>query len=494
MSTPSTAPSETRSTAKTPRSVLRIVVCIALFSTVAIIEAVRLTSVTDIYIWLHLRTGLWILRNHSLPHTILFSQATGLPWAVPDWGFDLALGTLYKLVGLRAVPVMFMIGKVFIALALFLLAKANRFDFWPAVTISAVAQYALISVPSRPLVFGVVLFAFELLILFHARRTGDTRALLFLVPLFLVWANSDWHCCIGLFALLLFFGANAGERFWPVMRSLAEPNVSFVNLTHLGLITVLSAVATFLSPYSYHLFEVAYAQTFSPVAVGHFPDLRAIPFRHPQDFVTILLTMAAFFSLGRRHSRDIFKFALLAICAFIGFRFQRETWMIVVASVGIIGDALAMDAATRIRNPRWPRLVTAACVVVAVGFAASRIPASGELLNHAADALPVRACEFIRMNHLPGPIFNTIEWGDFLTWELPEYPVAIDTRLDAYREWSSLYFAVIEGEAPLETDSAFVGAQAILLDTNSALAKALINFPNFKVVYQDNLATVFVRQ
>lgn len=494
MSTPSTVPSEIRPTPNVSGAALRILVSVALFSTFAAVEALRLTSLTDIDIWLHLRTGLWILQNHSLPHTILFSQTTRLLWAVPDWGFDLVLGVLYKMVGLRAIPIVFMIAKVLIAVALFLLARVNRSSFWLAAIVCAVAQYALIEVPSRPLVCGVVLFALELLIIFYVRRTGEPRPLLFLVPLFLVWANLDWHCVIGLLVLLLFGAAVAAERVWPALGNLPEGSSLPPSIGYLALITLASVIATLLPPYSYHLFEVAYAQTFSAVAVSHFPDLRSVPFRHPQDYVTILLTMGAFFSLGRQHSRDIFKFALLAVCAFLGFRFQRETWIIVVGSVGIIGDALATNATITVRNSRWQHLATAAGVAIVLVSAASRIPQDRKLMDHAAEALPVRACDFIRTNHLPAPLFNTIEWGSFLTWELPEYPVAIDTRVEAYQDVAAHYFAVTQGEVPLDTDPSFVSAQTILLDKNSPLAKALMKFPDFKLSYEDDLAAVFVKQ
>lgn len=115
-------------------------------------------------------------------------------------------------------------------------------------------------------------------------------------------------------------------------------------------------------------------------------------------------------------------------------------------------------------------------------------------MDHAAKALPVRACDFIRTHHLPAPVFNSIEWGSFLTWELPNYPVAIDIRVEAYQDLAARYFAVSQGEVPLDTDPSFVRAQTILLDKNSPLSKALRKFPNFKLAYEDDLAAVFVKQ
>ncbi|MEW5940623.1 MAG: hypothetical protein AB1750_13215, partial [Chloroflexota bacterium] len=46
--------------------------------------------------------------------------------------------------------------------------------------------------------------------------------------------------------------------------------------------------------------------------------------------------------------------------------------------------------------------------------------------------LPVGAVAWIRANDPPSPMFNSYNWGGYLTWALPEYPVFIDGRADLY--------------------------------------------------------------
>jgi hypothetical protein len=111
----------------------------------------------------------------------------------------------------------------------------------------------------------------------------------------------------------------------------------------------------------------------------------------------------------------------------------------------------------------------------------------------------VKACDFIRANQLPGPLFNTYYWGGFLMWYLPEYPVSIDGRLSLYGdEINERYFKVTGGDQRLETDPRFVGARIILFERSSAVIKALTTLPafhdQFRVAYEDNVATVLVRQ
>ena len=128
-----------------------------------------------------------------------------------------------------------------------------------------------------------------------------------------------------------------------------------------------------------------------------------------------------------------------------------------------------------------------------------RIPSSSTLMNQVSRVFPVKACDFIRANQLPGPLFNAYSWGGFLIWYLPEYPVSIDGRLNLYGdEINERYFKVTDGTQRLETDPSFTGAQIILLERNSAMLKALTTLPvlraQFRVAYQDEVAAVLVRQ
>ena len=60
---------------------------------------------------------------------------------------------------------------------------------------------------------------------------------------------------------------------------------------------------------------------------------------------------------------------------------------------------------------------------------------------------PVKAVNFLRQNPQPGPLYNTFDWGGFLTWYMPDYPVAIDGRTDLYGdELDFLFFNSERGD------------------------------------------------
>jgi hypothetical protein len=107
-------------------SIARIALLVLVFSASAVYESVRLSAFSNTEVWLHLRTGLWILQNHAFPRSGLFSQYPNLPWMATSWGFDVQLAAGYKLLGLRAIPLLLMILKMALALVIYLLARAAR--------------------------------------------------------------------------------------------------------------------------------------------------------------------------------------------------------------------------------------------------------------------------------------------------------------------------------------------------------------------------------
>lgn len=135
---------------------LRIPAMLVLFASAAILEAFRLTSLSALTngdVWWHLSSGLWIIQHRAFPRSGLFSQAAAQPWIASSWGYDLLLAWAYKLLGLRAIPVLLMCFKAALAVVTFLLAGGLRSRFWAAVALSAIAQYILGSISAGAGIF-----------------------------------------------------------------------------------------------------------------------------------------------------------------------------------------------------------------------------------------------------------------------------------------------------------------------------------------------------
>ncbi|HTS06520.1 MAG TPA: hypothetical protein VMP68_13125 [Candidatus Eisenbacteria bacterium] len=469
---------------------LRIPALLVLFSAAGVVEAFRLTSLSSLNnsdIWWHLSSGLWTLQHHSLPHAGIFSQSSTQPWIASSWAYEVLLAIAYKLLGLGTIPWLLMSFRAALAILTFLLAGGRRGRFWLAVGLSVLTQYILAPAQPGPAYVSTLFWGLELLLLLNARRSGNSRPLWSLPVLFLLWANLHVQFIYGVVVLVLFLGAVTIEKSLNISSTL--------NVGQAGAIIAASIVATLATPYLFGPYAVFFKTTFSS-ANRYLPDFQALGFRQPQDYLLLLLAMSAFLALGLRRSRDLFQIAVLAFSLGISLYSRRDIWMVALASLSVIEEATAIGekfgAEQREKSARdlWTALGASLAILVIVFLL--RVPRNREaLLAKVRETYPVAACEYIRQHGLPQPLFNAYEWGGFLTWYLPEYPVAIDSRTDLYgTDAITEYSKVMNAELPFTGYQVLAEAEIILLPKRAMMGIALSSVPRFKVEYSDDVAVV----
>lgn len=481
-------------------STVRLVALTSLFCAAAIYEVVHLSVLLTPGVWVHLRTGVWILQNRSLPHSGLFSQYPNLRWNDFSWASDLLLGGMYRILGLRAIPILLMLLKVALAVVTFLLARAGRASFWGAVALSAIAQYLISDLQPLPYVFSILCFALELRLFIVSRQSGRARDLYWLPVLFLLWANLDIEFVLGLVLLGLFLLTVSTEQLLTSSgKSWVSEQIKPLDLRTAGVVALLSFAATFANPYTFHPLVDAWQTLYSHAGFEHFSEMSAMTFRRPQDFLLMLLVMAAFLAFGRRRSLDLFGLITLLAGTLVAFRIQRDGWLAVLPAVAWLAGGMSPsaegDAADFAVSPErpWVAGLTAVAVLIAAVF----VPTSNTLMNRVSQNMPVKACDYIRANRLAPPLYNAYIWGSFLTWYLREYPVAVDSRVELYgNDRLGKYFETAGGKVLLDSDPAVAEARTLLVEKESAMGKAFVKFPalrsRYRLVYSDDLASVFV--
>ena len=179
----------------------------------------------------------------------------------------------------------------------------------------------------------------------------------------------------------------------------------------------------------------------------------------------------------------------------LSFHAQRDLWLVVLVAIAALGQSITAPATPRVRA-RELGIAAAASIAILILAAAFVLPHRPEALRaKAAASYPVAAADNIRDRHLPQPLFNAFEWGDFLTFYLPDYPVAIDSRTDLYGDDFVLeYSKVMNAEARYTDFPALANAATILLPRSAIMAGALASLPNYKVVYTDTVSTVLTKE
>jgi len=92
-------------------------------------------------------------------------------------------------------------------------------------------------------------------------------------------------------------------------------------------------------------------------------------------------------------------------------------------------------------------------------------------------------------------LYNAFDWGGFLIWYMPQYPVAIDGRTDLYGDdLDARFLQTGSGEDSYLTDPYLNGAGLVLLERDMPLTARLYSDPRFQKIYEDDLAVMFIRQ
>ncbi len=106
----------------------------------------------------------------------------------------------------------------------------------------------------------------------------------------------------------------------------------------------------------------------------------------------------------------------------------------------------------------------------------------------------MNAANYLLRNPAPGPLYNTLDWGGFLIWYMPNYPVAIDGRTDLYGDaLNERFFKTANGAPSYVNDPYLNQAGVVILQRGASLVQFLGADPRFRLVYQDKLGVVFVR-
>jgi len=479
----------------------RLLVLVLLLAAGALWEVRRVSAFSNDEIWCHLRIGTWILQNHAIPRTGLFSQFASSRWIDCSWLYDALCAAVYALSGLRSVPLLLMMFRVALAAVTFLVAGGHH-NFWWAVALSALAQFTFLNPQPLPNLFSICFLGLALHWILEARRRNDLTHLLLLPSLFWLWANLDAQFVLGLLLLSILLLAETIDKMLRLL-GICKTDLSRPSLARFVAIGAACVIATMITPYSIHLIPAALQSAYSPMLFKNFAFMAAMNFRHPEHFVLALLLFFACLALGRERSYDIFKILLLTLWAVLAFRIQRDSWTVVLPSIAIIGEAIRARGDQRVTAaPRdWgkERFYVTAGVPILLTLCFVLLPSNQTLEGRLERVFPAKACDYIQNNHLAGPIFNEYGWGGYLMWRLPQHSAAIDERLNLYgNDFGDAYFAVIMGKQKMETLPGFVNEQIILLPVGFSMAKALTTIPvlqqQFREVYRDDIAIVLLRR
>jgi hypothetical protein len=451
---------------------------------------------SDPDIWWHLATGRWILAHHAVPTTDPFSSyGAAKPWVAYSWLFDIVMQLLFRSMSYMSAVVHEVATRVALAVALFHLIRGLLPRFWRAAAITVLSLYGMSYVIGpRPGMLTILFAIIELDILLAVRRTGATKKIWLVPLLMLVWVN--WH--IQFVYGFLFLGVFAIEPWlakwlWP-----SEPHGSDAWPAKQGwLILGATSLATFVNPYGPRIYSTVLIYMHQPKSFFQIVELRAMTFREPQNFVVLLLCLAATFAVGWRRERRLLWPMLLVLASLLAFRSVKDSWFLAVVSAAALADGWRWTPSRALPSLSVRHRLATAVWVAATLFVAFRYYAVSDdfLEMQVAGNFPVPAAWFIEQHHLQGPLYNDFNWGGYLIWRLPQLPVAIDGRTNVHGDERVGHFGDMWlGKPVWANDPELLHANIVVANKEKALTSLLLFDRRFSILYEDVQAVIFQRR
>ncbi len=455
--------------------------------------------VTDVDIGWHLKTGDWIFQHAAFPHTGLFTwTAANHPWAAYSWGYEVLLSRAYAWFGLVGIGVYGTLLTIGVAYSVYWMARRLSGNFWIALPVTVLACAAFIfSLNPRPVFFSMMLFAVTLTLLLEARRTGREKLLYWLPLVFMLWANLHIQFVFGLMALGIAVAVNIAQNLADRLGwkpDWLEP--ARLPTFTLLIVSLASFFATCIGPYSYKLYDVVLQYVHAVVPYRILIEMQPMNFRAGSHYVELLWIGFAFFAVGRQKRVDVFKLLLLCVTAVRGFHIMRDAWFVSISAAACIAESLAGTLEREPAETWLENLGVAALVAVLLVVFAGEADFNPPGLERAmTEVLPVNAVNYLRQHPAPGPLYNTLDWGGYLIWKMPERPVSIDGRTDLYGDQlEELFFLTAAGAPSYLNDPYLNESGVVLLQKKNRLEGLLERDPRFSLVYQDDISALFFRR
>jgi hypothetical protein len=482
----------------------------------------------DASIGWHIRNGQQMLLTHSITRADSFSVTkSGQRWYAWEWLYDVVIAGIHNRMGLNGVV-------FFTALVIAsTFALTFRVSFARGAGLPVAVVFLILSIGAstihclaRPHVLSWLLAVIWFQILDGAEEADAENArsnhLFWLPILTLVWVNVHGGFLLG-FALL---GIYLVSGLIEYARS-HGPNRQRIgkSLKKLSVVSLISALASFVNPYGYHLQVHIYQYLSDPWLMSHIDEFHSPNFHGvaQECFAILLLVTIVALSSARKKLRLSHLFVVI-FATYSGLYASRNlpvsSILLTLIVAPLLSDAAAA-AGTNLELPARVRNFFARCESFASRMSSIEWQFRGHLWPTAAVVLgllicwqqgklgsrtlinahfddyhfPVQAAELIVQRGIRDPIFCPDTWGGYLIYRLyPQTKVFVDDRHDFYgAEFLKDYLKTI-GVAP-DWDAMLNNRRVnwVLVPSESSLANMLRVTGQWTVTHEDETAALFQR-
>lgn len=447
---------------------------------------------TDPDMWWHLSAGREMLaRGEILTRDVFSYTRSGAPWTNAFWLADIGMYLLYRLGGFPALS----LAMAFLAALTMgiIYRQMTGPPIWRAAILILATVAAAPAWSPRPQLLSYLLLAF--LDLWLTRwREGTPHRFWLLIPLFTLWANLHGGFIWGFLLLIAVIVGEALDRLTGWGEGLEGRD-----MRRLALFTLLAAAAVLLNPNGPAIWRLPFYTVSISLRISEWlsPDFHRPQF-HPMLWLLFLLTVGLARARERPGFRSLLKVLGFTYMAFVSVR-AVAVYAIIVAPVvarllaGAVGPwPVDRWRAKSIPHPTVQRLMNGIILIALIAAVGARVAvlSSPALVEK---SYPADAVAWLKAHRPEGRLFNSYNWGGYLLWTLPEYPVFLDGRADLYGdEILSRWWQVVNGEPAGWAVLEQWDVRLILLEPDWPVVREL-PARGWRELYRDETAVIFGR-
>jgi hypothetical protein len=395
----------------------------ALLCSLAVAAAVLLSfrGIYEADLWWHLAQGREIAAGRLVRTNVFSFIYPDYPQAYTSWLYDLAGYLAWR--AAEGTGIQLLHGVLLALMFVFVyLACRERATVSAAIAIVAIGFFVVEprAIP-RPHVASFAGLAACTLLVERARRLGTAAPLGWAIPVVALWSNLHAECVFGVLLVGLFA---AGEFAHPAALQRRESRKAVAIAAGCLLATLVNPYGWGLERYLYENWSVPQFLTIGELQAPSLPGYRAF-------FAYVVVAAVAMLVPWRAASLS--ELATAAIFGALGARFLRFTPLLFLVTAPVVADrvgrmiARGVDARAAVATAVAAGLLISRLPIAALAelHAGNRAVAPPEYLSHGMPA-------FARTTGLRGPVFNSMNLGGYLAWELyPDARIFQDGRLQA---------------------------------------------------------------
>ena len=501
----------------------------------------------------HLKVGEQIIEEKSVPNFDYYNYPlSGKKWVDHEWLLNATIYWLYQNFGYLFLNLFFASLIVITLIILNIFTQKSPFLNQPPTFFIMFFQFfgVLAMAPHlgiRMQEFTLINLLLLLIIVYQYNKTKNYKTLIWLLPLFYIWANTHGSFIIGIFIMCLWVGVKIGEiiikkyHFFKFINQ--QNNLALKKIALFFFFLCLSVLVTFLTPYGLKLYSFLgdYANTFYMKHIAEWLSAFYLPIQYKQIFysaiISTVIILLACYSREKKpntntgkYKINLWYFMLTILFLCLAFKSKRHFPLLFIVSFPLLIEFCNLycrlpQKILEIFNKNIfikSYIVFGFLLVISFFLIKTSYTTNPFTSPVFCQSYPCQAVNFLKNSpsYQNLKIFNKYGWGGFMIWVWPEKKLFIDGRLPQYKFAGHTlleeYFDFFD-EEKVELKLNEYDIKLVLLkldkkikinwfekyvlglnekkvnDQKNYLKDYLDNAPEWKLVYNDSISNIYVK-